>query len=62
MSVLPKILDKDLITTHSAPKHPSCIIWADDIITLSETLEGLNKILNSLAKYCEENDLVVNVD
>ena len=62
MSNLPKILDEDLITTHPIPKHPSCLIWADDIITLSETEEGLNNILNSLAKYYEENDLVVNLD
>ena len=57
MSDLPKIFDHDLIATNPNPKHPSCIIWADDIITLSETEEGLNKMLESLAKYCEENEL-----
>ena len=62
MADLPKIFDEDLITTHPTTKHPSCLIWADDIITLSETEEGLNKMLNSLAKYCEENELVVNID
>ena len=62
MSDLPKLLDEDLVTTYPNPKHPSCLIWADDIIMLSETEEGLNKLLKSLEKYCEKNDLVVNLD
>ena len=57
MSDLPKILDEDLIT----PKHPSCLIWADDHNTI-RNWRWTKKILNSLTKYCEENDLVVNLD
>ena len=62
MSDLPKLLEEGSLSTQQASKHPSCLIWADDIIALAESEEGLNKMLNSLAKYCEENDLVVNID
>ena len=40
----------------------SCLIWADDILILSETEEGLQKKLDSLGAYCKVNKLKVNTD
>ena len=38
----------------------SCLMWADDILILSETEEGLQHKLNSLEKYSKQNKLTVN--
>ena len=38
----------------------SCIMWADDILILSETKEGLQRKLNSLQVYSTTNKLTVN--
>ena len=40
----------------------SCLIWADDILILSETEKGLQDKLNNLASYCKTNKLQVNTD
>ena len=40
----------------------SCLIWADDILILSETEKGLQAKLDNLAKYCKKNKLEVNTD
>jgi hypothetical protein len=40
----------------------NCILWADDIILLSESEEGLNKLLEGLNAYSIENQLKVNTD
>ena len=40
----------------------SCIIWADDIILLSETEEGLQCMLNRLSKYTKDNGMRINTD
>ena len=39
-----------------------CLIWADDIVILSETKAGLQSQLNFLSAYSETNILPVNVD
>ena len=38
----------------------NCLMWADDIIILSETPEGLQNCLNNLDEYCKEWKLEVN--
>ena len=40
----------------------SCIIWADDIVLLSETEEGLQCMLNHLSEYTKENGMRINTD
>ena len=40
----------------------SCLIWADDILILSETEAGLQRKLNNLSAYCNINKLEVNTD
>ena len=38
----------------------SCLLWADDILILSETTDGLQQKLNALQGYCDMNKLSVN--
>ena len=38
----------------------SCIMWADDILLLSETQEGLQQKLDLLHEYSKINKLTVN--
>ena len=39
-----------------------CIIWADDIVILSETEGGLQCMLDKLAIYVLENEMEINID
>ena len=38
-----------------------CLIWADDLVLLSKTEEGLQNMINDLGIYAENNGLSVNV-
>ena len=38
----------------------SCLLWADDILILSESVDGLQQKLNALQGYCDINKLSVN--
>ena len=40
----------------------SCLIWADDILIISESKNGLQSKLNELQLYCKEKKLAVNID
>ena len=71
LSDLPELIDSaqikanpETIDPEANPgeTHPSCLIWADDIILLSEKEEGLNSMLKTMEGYCNENDLTVNTD
>ena len=43
-----------------AGKDINCLMWADDIIILSKTKEGLQQSLNNMYKYCQEWKLEIN--
>ena len=43
-------------------KNINSLIWADDILLLSESEEGLNQLLELLSNYCQENKLTLNKD
>ena len=43
-------------------KEISCLIWADDILILSESEVGLQKKLDALKIYCLNNELTVNTE
>ena len=43
-------------------KEISCLIWADDILILSESEKGLQSKLNKLEIFCANNKLSVNTD
>ena len=59
---LPQILDNDIKSTNPTFQHPSCIFWADDIVLFSQNEEGLSKMLKTIEKYCNENELTLNTD
>ena len=39
-----------------------CLIWADDLLILSESAQGLQKMLDTLCVFSENNRLKVNMD
>ena len=43
-------------------KEISCLMWADDILILSESEDGLQRKLNTLGVYCVTNKLSVNTN
>ena len=42
-------------------KKLSCIQYADDLVLLSETVDGRQNCLNKLGQYCESWNLTVNI-
>ena len=40
----------------------NCLLWADDLVMLSESEVGLQSLLNNLYTYCAENEVKVNLD
>ena len=36
------------------------ILWADDLILMSDSIDGLQHQLNGLFKFCSKNLLIVN--
>ena len=38
------------------------LLFADDAVIFSETIEGLQESLNNLAWYCDKWNLTVNID
>jgi hypothetical protein len=40
----------------------SCLLYADDIILLSSSAEGLQASLEKLSKYCSQWNLKINYD
>ena len=39
-----------------------CLFWADDLVLISESKNGLQQHLNVLEKYCKDWKLSVNTD
>ena len=62
MADFPRALSADIGVNLSDEYKINCILWADDIILLSETEGGLNKLLDELKKYSDVNELKVNTD
>ena len=62
MSDLPEILDSANHKVNSKSVSPNCLIWADDIILLSEDEDGLNFTLKAMEEYYNENKLLLNTD
>ena len=62
LSDLPALLENALKSTNQTLDHSSSLFWADDIVLLSESEEGLRKMLKTMEKYCEENELTLNTD
>ena len=60
MADFPKSLSQDVGVHLTDNTCINCILWADDIILLSESEEGLNKLLSELKTYSDKNQLKVN--
>ena len=57
-----KIFDKicDPITINNIKV--SCLMYADDIVLISQSAKGLQNCLNKLSNYCDIWNLSVNID
>ena len=61
-------LSKSLDEGNSSPiyvdevKTLNSVIWADDLLILSETENGLNNMLKNLEKYAKDNFIEVNLE
>ena len=59
---LPNIFSFDgsdpIVVDHSSI---NCLIYADDLVIMSTTAEGLQKCINILATYCDKWKLQVNL-
>ena len=49
------------VENHNNNKLP-CIIWADDVLLISETKDGLQYQISSLVNFCNENKMSINVN
>ena len=59
---LPQIFDESCKPAQlNQNTHLSCLMYADDLIILSETEEGMQNCLNRLDKYTKEWNLEVNI-
>ena len=36
------------------------LLWADDLILVSDSLVGIKKQLNGLNKFCSDNQMIIN--
>ena len=62
MADLPeKLSKKDSVSLEDKQK-VNCLIWADDILLLTETETGMNHMLKDLDVYCKTNGLTINFD
>ena len=62
MADLPTALDPHKGVSLDKSIKFNCIIWADDIIIMSESESDLNYHLKVLASYCGNNGLTLNTD
>ena len=62
MADFPRYLSQDIGVHITEEYKINCILWADDIILLSESEDGLNILLGELNKYSSLNQLKVNTD
>lgn len=57
---LPDIFTQDCDSVKLNSINLNCLMYADDVILISETASGLQNCLNQLSKYCERRNLETN--
>ena len=64
ISDLPEILNKreNEPAKINSDENMSCILWADDLVMISESKEGLTKMLKDLSLFSAKNGLTINAD
>ena len=58
---LPSIFDDDCNPARVGNMNINCMMYADDLIIMSESHEGLQESFNRLEKYCKQWGLTLNV-
>ena len=58
---LPNIFDNECMPVSLNTSKINCLMYADDVILLSETRDGLQNSLSMLEKYCSKWGLEVNI-
>ena len=59
---LPEIVDQTCNPTTLNSLKLNCLLYADDIVILSETAEGLQNSLDKLSQYCKKGGMEINTD
>ena len=59
---LPEIFDSDCKPVNLNNMSLSCLMFADDLLLLSESAEGLQKSLEKLSNYCKKWQLSININ
>ena len=64
ISDLPELLDtpENMPAKIDNNKNISCILWADDLVMLSESEDGIRKMLEKLEAFSSKNGLLINED
>ena len=64
ISDLPELLDtpENMPAKIDNSKNISCILWADDLVMLSESEGGIRKMLEKLEAFSSKNGLLINED
>ena len=57
---IPNLFDDTCKPVQVGYMNISCMLYADDLIILSETFEGLQTAINNLESYCDQWGLTVN--
>ena len=56
------LIDKSEIGTKLSNKSIGCLLYADDLVLISESKQGLQKQLDILDTYCKDWCLTVNIN
>ena len=62
LSDLPHIFDATCAPAKSFGLTTNCLMFADDLVLLSETSDGLQNCFDKLAQYCQKWGLTINMD
>ena len=61
LSDFPDMFDESCAPVSINNKKLNCLMFADDVVLLSESSEGLQNCLNRLSKYCAKWQLTINL-
>ena len=57
---IPDIFDGQCDSVHLTGRYINCLLYADDLVLLSETSNGLQRAMSKLQDYCDKWGLTVN--
>ena len=60
MADLPQSLNQEAHVKLTEGSTLNCIMWADDLLLLSETEKGLSNLIKDLKLYSDQNKLMIN--